>query len=1198
MEKLPKNKNILLSYQMEVIKRDGRHEKISFDKITQRLDVLCWGLNRVWVDPIKIAMEVIKNIKNKITTEELDYLAADICATQISKHPDFNKLAARISVSNLHKTTDPNYANVISKLYHNTDIEGNHHPLVSKELFEIVIENKEKIQKEINYDRDYYFDYFGIRTLERSYLLRTRDINKKKYYEEEKEGRIIERPQHLFMRVALGIHGNDLDKVFETYHYTSQLYFTHATPTLFNAGTPRPQNSSCYLLGMADSITGIFKTIGDIAQISKWAGGIGVHLTGIRAKNSVIRGTNGKSDGIIPLCLVLNKVGRYVNQGGKRNGSIAVYLEPYHADIFEFCELRKNTKDEDTKARDLFLALWIPDLFMKRVKENGKWSLMCPDQCPGLNTTYGEEFEQLYEKYEREGKYKRQVNAIDLWYHILDAQIETGVPYMAYKDSINHKSNQKNYGMIRSSNLCVDGDTMILTDDGHKPIKKLQNKNVNIWNGRQWSKVVVKKTGENQNLVKVNMSNGVELNCTPQHKFYIQGDYQVAEPIIKEAQQLTKGDKIIKWELPDTISFKNNEEFKYPYTHGFFCGDGTTYDNYSKTVKYPKLYLYGEKKKLLDHIEKQSYTINDSCDRYDVILLKDIREKFAVPMHSTIKTRLRWLEGYADADGTIARNGTNESLHIGSIEKDFLLKVKLLLQTLGVDSKITKSHNEGYRKLPDSNKELKDYYCQASWRLLIDSNALYHLGTIGFAPKRLKFKIRKPQRKASQFVTIQSVKKGPQNVDTYCFTEEKRHMGVFNGILTGQCAEIMEYSDEKEYAVCTLASICLPKYIEMVNGKPQFNFAKLMKIAKIATYNLNKVIDVNYYPTPETKLSNFKHRPIGVGVQGLADVFNHFKCSFDSAEAKILNKKIFETIYFGCLQASNELAKKYGPYETFKGSPFSKGQLQFHLWGLKEEELLMNYDWKTLINDIMEYGTMNSLLTALMPTASTSQIMGNNESFEPHTSNLYVRSTLAGNFLVVNEQLVKDLIEANLWDEDMRKEIIIDNGSIQNIPRISTYLKNIYKTAFEIKQKDILIQAADRGPFVDQSQSMNLFSNEPDTDKLSSAHFYGWSSGLKTGMYYLRSQPAVNPIKFGIDAEDIMRIKKKKLNADVPVPIPIEMDQAQDKNNKRKRDDEISHTVPEGSNETKKQKMNDQEKAEQCRLIRSQNNGVCVSCSS
>lgn len=1092
-------------------------------------------LDKNWIDIDEITEAINGMLGEDVTLNQLYYFIADYCAGKISYHIDYNKLASRVCVQRLHKATDENYKNIVEKLYNNLDVQGNPSPLISREFYDLVINNADRIQNVLDFEKDYQLDYFGLKTLERSYLLR---INIKSDKEKDKgkkqmKTKILERPQHLFMRTALFIHGSNLEKAFETYRNMSDRYFTHATPTLFNAGSTKPQGSSCFLLTMNDSLDGIFKIIDKCAKISKAAGGIGVDISRIRANKSYIRGTNGFSNGIIPLCCVLNTVAKYVNQGGKRNGSIACFLETWHADIYEFCDLRKNTGNEETKARDLFIALWISDLFMKRVESDGLWSLMCPDECPNLTETYGEEFEKLYEQYEREGRYKRQVYARDLWFHILEAQIETGTPYMLFKDNINKKSNQSNIGIIRSSNLCVHGSTMILTTTGYHEIKSLVDQWVTIWNGSEWSLVNIKRTGKHKNLVRVSLSNGAYLDCTPEHKFYVQKGFARGKQIEIAANNLQIDDNLIKFDLPNARDFEPTEIFMHPYTHGIFCGDGTTYDNYSKTLKYAKIDLYGEKKELLEHIDYTHCSYYDEADKCTLVLPKNLRPKFDIPMYSDIATKLRWFEGYCDADGTIARNGTNEALQITSIEKEFLIKVRYMLHTLGIESKITLNKDARIELLPDGCGGQKEYECKQLWRLLVSSSALYKLAMIGFKPHRLKFTIRKPNRNAEQFVHVTSIEKSYQDVDTYCFMEPIRHMGVFNGILTGQCAEIVEVTSDDEVAVCNLASICLPRFCEVnpTTNKLEFNFKKLVEISKIATYNLNNLIDKNYYPVEQAKTSNLRHRPIGIGVQGLADVYNQMGFPFGSDESNKLNKQIFETIYFGALTASNEIARKTGkPYETFEGSPFSKGQLQFHLWGISEDSFSMGYDWEELIENIKTFGTSNSLLTALMPTASTSQIMGNCESFEPYLSNIFTRSTLAGDFIVVNQNLVKDLIKRNLWSKDMRNQIVINNGSVQSIDNIPGDLKEIYKTAFEIKQKHIVRQAIDRGCFIDQTQSMNLFIDKPDYVKLESAHFDGWKNGLKTGMYYLRSQPAINPIKFGIDVDLINKFTKVQSN--------------------------------------------------------------------
>ncbi|CAO3607885.1 unnamed protein product [Cunninghamella blakesleeana] len=754
---------------MFVYKRDGRKERVLFDKITSRISKLCDGLNEQYIVPPQIAQKVVTGMYQGITTVELDNLAAETAAYMTTTHPDYAILAARIAVSNLHKETDNKFSEVVEKLYHHEHPKLKQpNPLVSKDLYDTVMEHKDKIDNTIEYSRDYDFNFFGFKTLERSYLLKI-------------DNRIVERPQHMIMRVALGIHGQDVDSAIKTYNLMSLKYFTHATPTLFNAGTPHPQLSSCYLVNMKDdSIEGIYDTLMTCAQISKSAGGVGVGFQKIRGSGSYIAGTNGTSNGIVPMLRVYNDTARFVTQGGgKRNGSFAMYLEPWHVDVFDFLDLRKNSGKEELRARDLFLGLWICDLFMKRVEENGQWSLFCPNEALGLDQVYGDEFEQLYIKYEREGRARRTVDAQKLWFAILDSQIETGMPYMLYKDACNKKSNQQNLGTITCSNLCT---------------------------------------------------------------------------------------------------------------------------------------------------------------------------------------------------------------------------------------------------------------------------------------------------------------------------------------------EIIEYSSPDEVAVCNLASLALPKFIN--TETKTFDFEKLHEVVKVVAANLNKVIDVNYYPVEEARRSNLRHRPIGLGVQGLADAFLLLRLPFDSPEARQLNKDIFETIYFSALEASCELAEKYGHYETYEGSPISKGVLQHDMWNVEGSD---RWDWTGLRSKIAKHGVRNSLLVAPMPTASTSQILGNNECFEPYTSNIYTRRVLSGEFQVVNHHLLKDLIDRGIWNEQTKNMIIAHNGSVQNVPTVPDDLKALYKTVWEISQRVIIDMAADRGAFIDQSQSMNLFTGEPTYGKLTSMHFYAWKKGLKTGMYYLRSRPAVDAIKFTVD---------------------------------------------------------------------------------
>jgi ribonucleoside-diphosphate reductase alpha chain len=772
---------------MHVVKRDGRSESVKFDKITSRIERLCYGLDPKHVDPVDVAKKVIQGLYNGVTTSELDSLAAEIAASLTTKHPDYALLASRIAVSNLHKNTKKSFTETMKDLATYTNPKnGQKAPLIAKDIYKIIEKNAEILDSTIIYDRDFDFDYFGFKTLEKGYLLK---IN----------GKVVERPQHMLMRVAVGIHREDIEAAIETYNLMSERWFTHATPTLFNAGTPKPQLSSCFLLMMKDdSIEGIYDTLKQCAKISQSAGGIGLSINNIRATGSYIRGSSGTSNGIVPMLRVFNDTARYVDQGGgKRKGAFAIYLEPWHADIFDFLELKKNHGKEEMKARDLFYALWIPDIFMKRVEQNGDWTLFCPNEAKGLADSHGEEFERLYLKYESEGKGRKTVKAQELWFAIMESQIETGTPYMLYKDAANGKSNQKNLGTIKSSNLCT---------------------------------------------------------------------------------------------------------------------------------------------------------------------------------------------------------------------------------------------------------------------------------------------------------------------------------------------EVIEYTSPDEVAVCNLASIALPRFV--VDGK--FDHDRLFEVTKVITRNLNKIIDINYYPVEEAKRSNFRHRPIGIGVQGLADVFMLLKMPFDSEEARALNTEIFETIYFGSMTSSKDLAKANGAYETFQGSPLSQGQFQFDMWNVKPSS---RWDWETLRGEVKQHGARNSLLLAPMPTASTSQILGNNECIEPYTSNIYTRRVLSGEFIVVNKYLMKELVELGLWNNQLKDKIVASNGSVQGIPEIPQNVKDVYRTVWEIKQRSLIDMAADRGAFICQSQSLNLFLEDANFAKLTSMHFHAWKKGLKTGMYYLRTKAAADAIKFTVDAQTRLpaapETSKEKKMADI-----------------------------------------------------------------
>jgi len=1386
---------------MKIKKRDGHLENLSFDKIVYRLKKLANDktLGQLKsIDTDIIAQKVVSTIYDGVSSTELDEEAARI-AISMTENLEFGKLASRIVISNMHKNTTECFSQVMENLYGNIDKNGNNAPVLADDIIDIIRKNKDILNDSIDYTRDYKFDYFGFKTLEKSYLMK---IN----------GKVVERPQHLYMRVAIQVHKDSIEEIIKTYNLISQHYFTFASPTMFNGGSRLQNLSSCFLLNTKDSIDGIFKTMSDCAKISKVGGGIGLDINNIRSKGTIIRGTNGHSDGIIPMLKVYNEISTYVNQcfipdtwvyskngpkqmkdittsdflitidgtfkqvnqvikndinkeileiratntlfpvkvtkehelyllknqkkitnysviknrlekglikpefydakdlteddlvgfpiptyeadndihdldyykfygimlgnghicdgrnefnitldnydlkdfvktylkdknihywecenktecssirwcdsdllnltremlydsnnekyikdeflhlpipkimkilegllrtdclnlkelvftsssqklvmqtrylllrlgiltsgnvknniekshitkqlsyylripkhpnlskiinfketgqyfkyfewngilwgriksihkitykgevydfnmidnhnyltdmglvhnSGKRKGSFAMYLSPHHPDIFEFLDLRKNQGSESLRARDLFLAVWVPDLFMKQVEIDGEWYLMDPDECPNLNDVYGDEYETLYWKYVEENRFKRKVKAQDIWLKILESQIETGTPYILYKDAANKKSNQKNIGPIRSSNLCVAPETMILTSNGYYTIKKLENQTVDVWNGQEFTKTTIQKTGENQELIKIKLSNGTELECTPYHKFYIVTSSQSPKIQKIEAKDLKPNMKLIKSDFP--IITDGLSDFLYPYEHG----------------------------------------------------LNNKKSPTMVPINYNIDIKLRWLEGLVDRNGYMCKSKNLNGIQISSMNKIFLENVKYMLQTLGCDPKINEQRQS----------------TQKGYRLLITSWDVATLYKLGFRPKKLKITGVYPTHNTKRWIQVKEIIETHRISDTYCFKEEKRGMGIFNGILTGQCAEVLLHSNPDEYSCCNLASIALPKYVDIdpETKIPFYNHQKLYEVAKHIVLPMNNVIDFNYYPVPETERSNLAHRPIGVGVQGLSDTYIKMRYPFESKEAKKLNKEIFETIYFGLLTGSMELAKKDGTYSTFKGSPMSEGKLQFDLWvdynNINISEYLSGrWDWETLRQNIKEYGVRNSTLTTCMPTASSAQIMGNTESFEPFDSCIFKRRVLSGEYIIANKHLVEDLTKLKLWNKEMKDLIIAHNGSIQNIENIPDNIKELYKTVWEIKMKDFIDQSVERGPFIDMTQSLNLFMASPTIKKLTSMHFYAWKQGLKTGIYYLRSKASSGASKFTIDPNMEKKIKEKQ----------------------------------------------------------------------
>jgi ribonucleotide reductase alpha subunit len=1075
---------------MYVLKRNGKREAISFDKILKRIRSLGKHFNLQHIIFAQLAIKVIDQLYDNIQTTKIDELTAEQCASMSSIHPDYTKLASAIVVSNLHKNTSNCYYETTKKLYDYRDSNNNSFRLIKTSIMEIIEAHKDSINAMIDYERDYFFDYFGFKTLERAYLMRCNKV-------------IVERPQHLIMRVAITIHGSNMEKVKETYDLMSQKYFIHATPTLFNAGTPRPQLSSCYLLGMEDdSIEGIFNTLKECAQISKWAGGIGLHAHNIRANGSYIRGTNGTSNGLIPMLGVFNKTARYVDQGGKRNGSFAIYIEPHHADVEDFLDLKKNHGDEESKCRDLFYALWISDLFMERVIGNKTWSLFCPDKCPGLSDCHSDAYRELYLKYENEGKFNKQINARDLWIKILDSQVETGTPYILYKDAANNKSNQKNLGTIKSSNLCVAPETLVLTRKGHLRIDNLENQEVEVWNGESFSKTTIYQTSASSELLEVHTSDGCVLNCTKYHKFYIKDEHLNTTKIV-EAQDLKNGMIISESSFP---IISNSNVLLDAYNIGFNSGG-----------------------------------------------------QF-VPINYSLESKILWFSGYVDNVGINSLN----KIVVNNKSKEFMMNIKYMLQTCGLN--VSVSYTDHYT----------NFFC-------LNYSQVQILNKLGLNSEKCKLLVHETTIAIEDTnIYIMNVVDNKRIDKTYCFNEELKHAGIFNGLITSQCTEIIEYSDSKETAVCNLASLGLAMFVK---EDKTYDYDKLYEVTQVVTNNLNNVIDINYYPTPKTRRSNFKHRPIGIGVQGLADVFFKMDLPFISDEAKEINIKIFETIYYASLEKSMLLAKErfktmkflkeqydlnnwtfisdedecreydiynvtdasilasisndkvienalktvnpikaeienldlqyLGAYSSFKGSPASFGQLQFDLWNVTPTP--GRYDWATLKENIMTYGIRNSLLVAPMPTASTSQILGNNECFEPITSNIYSRKTLAGDFVLVNKYLVEELLKLGLWNEELKNSIIANKGSVSHIQNLSPHLKEKYKIVWEMPMKEIINMSRDRGAFICQSQSLNLWIEDPDSKILTNMHFYSWKAGLKTGIYYLRRKARHQAQQFTIE---------------------------------------------------------------------------------
>lgn len=976
---------------MLVRKRDGSQESVSKSKIRK-------FLRHTGHSSEKLIDTIIGGMPRCIETSQLNTYFAN--TAQNSGH---SRLAGRIEMLHLHKTTSHSFTEAMLSL-----------PLSAEFQQKISLLDLDKF---IRHENDFTYDLFALRTLQRSYLMRDDD-------------QIVERPQYMLMRVAASLYDTE-DEIAACYNALSEKLYTHATPTLFNAGTTNGQYASCFLGVMQDdSILGIFNTVKQCALISKTAGGIGMSISNIRATGANIQGAMGKSNGIVPMLRVFNETARYVDQGRRRKGSIAMYLEPWHMDIEAFLELRKNHGDEHTKARDLFTALWVPDLFMQRVRDNKEWTLFCPTTVQ-LQDVHSEAFNARYEEAEQHLPGK-QIMARDLWEKIIRTQIETGTPYIMYKDRVNACSNQQHLGTIKGSNLCVAAETRILTDKGWFEIKSLENEAVQVWNGNEFTPTIVRKTGHSK-LLKVQCSNGTSLHCTPYHKFYIQKSYHSKKPTCVRAHELKKGMKLIKCQYP-TIQKGNRHAFM------------------------------GNK----------------------------------VPINACLEDKLLWLAGYFDGDGCLLNNQGCQSIQTVSTSKALLNDIKLMLQTMGVHSTVRDAREEK-TILPVDHGNKKEYLCKETFIFMIASVGCEHLLDLGLKMHRLKLVHYTPQRSTTKFVTILSVKETGREEDTYCFKETKCGMGMFEGIITGQCAEVTEYTSPDEIAVCTLASVALPSFMEET-----FNFDKLGNTVEQVVRNLDSVIDTTYYPLTEAKTSNMRHRPMGIGVQGLADLIQMNMMAYDSEEAVQFDAEIFETMYFHALKASCQLAREKGPHDSFTGSPASKGVLQFDFFEVSPTR----YDWRGLKEDIVNHGLRNALLISVMPTASTAQILGNSEGTDPRTSNLYNRRVLSGEFMVENHVLRS---QVDNWHE-VKKALLRDYGSVQKAP-VSDEIKARFKTVWEMSQKWVINHAAARQPFICQSQSMNLFLPEPTVNQVNAMHFYAWTSKLKTGMYYLRTRPKVNPVQ-------------------------------------------------------------------------------------
>lgn len=1072
---------------MRIINRNGIYEECRLDAVTERIRKACaFAGTPQEVDPVKISTRVCSRMRDGITSAELDDITVKICMNMALTHPGYGKLGSGIAISSHQKNIRHTFSEAMGMLYDNVDIHGDHSPIVTKKFNDFVKQNEEEIHSWLRPGRDFLIDFFGFKTLERAYFAKV-------------GGRCVETPQYMWMRVALGIHLGDLPKAKETYDLMSTKMFTHATPTLFNSGTVKNNLISCFLLGTEDSVNGIFSNIAECANISKVAGGIGVHISNIRGRGSYVRGTGGQSDGILPMLRVYNDTARYINQGNRRNGSFAMYIEPWHSDIFDFIKAKRNHGSEETRARDLFYALWIPDLFMERVETDSEWSLMCPDECPGLNDVYGEEFNKLYRKYESEKKFRKKIRARELWDEILVTQIETGTPYMCYKDHVNRKSNQKNIGTIRSSNLCVAPETRILTSNGYVKISEVAGRKVELWNGEEWSLSKVEKTGENVVLMRVEFSNGGYLECTPQHQFIVKGH---CEPL--EAIDLREGMEIPdpEFEPLEHFSGKKVSIFGVPinarraYQVSWLSTRSEPFRSLSRAYMNDVRLLFTTMGINCSVIKTEKGQFALEAFVGDIEKIEEMVGRFAsnlfvyTPLKKSVKVVSVKCEGrYSDTycfgepiknqgifEGVLTKNCSEITLYSDESEFACCNLVSIRLSSFIKDK-------PDLTMLKDSDLPVKVYgktgcvYCDLLKCYLGEMGLEYEYTSLDDESERREFFEKHGVNTVPQLMVGSDIIKGG-----------------FEGI-----SKIF---------------------------RPVIDYDLLRKVVRVAVDNLNKIIDINYYPNEQTRRSNERHRPIGIGVQGLADVFTKMWLPYDSEETKKLNSEIFEGIYYYALEKSNELAKIHGAYSTFEGSPLSRGEFQFDLWD--GEITTQNFRWEKLRESIKSHGVRNSTLISLMPTASTAQIFGSTESFEPSSNNLYTRRTLAGEFRIIKTELVERLDAMGLWDNTMRERLIYHRGSVQGISQIPKEIRNVYKTAYEISNRSLIDMAADRGKFVCQSQSFNIFLDKATPEILTKIHLYGWKRGLKTGSYYIRSKPAINSQQFTLDPEKEILFEKEK----------------------------------------------------------------------